>query len=451
MGWMTTGTEVRQRFRSAAGRSNWRAVLIAALFIGLPPMSEALAADGDALSVSGEPVHILDLRCNADHSVAATANIGTDGALLHSSDGGQTWSIALRGGGLKGVAPRFFDDPRDQPDTNGPLVAAGYQSIGLVPWTYPLAGWVRSTDAGRTWATTPARLPAQDSRDPIGLLPPLVVVDSTGRLATTRQLPSPALLTSDDQGATWSETRLPLIDTDVYHLFGDGRGRLLAVGSAKSVFGANRLLVVQSDDSGKTWSVAMDEAADHLACHPRAIVGPAGEMMIYNPCPEFGKRYYLSSDGGRTWGTRKFQRYARGALELVGAVEGNRWLAISKEASGSLFAWISDNGGIDWRGEPTGFAILSGNPWLHMQSIMVLPGGKVLAYVGDGQLLRSTDRGDSWQLIETGLPRKQTLWMGAHCTDGRGTVILGGSKGTLIHSSDGGASWKRGQFAVEQR
>jgi photosystem II stability/assembly factor-like uncharacterized protein len=82
---------------------------------------------------------------------------------------------------------------------------------------------------------------------------------------------------------------------------------------------------------------------------------------------------------------------------------------------------------------------------------MVLPGGKVLAYVGDGQLLRSTDRGDSWQLIETGLPRKQTFWMGAHCTDGRETVILGGSKGMLIHSSDGGVSWKRGQFVVEQR
>lgn len=451
MRWLSVRTEVRRRFHCAAREATRCAVLIATLCIGLTSSSEAMAADGDVLSVSGEPVHILDLRCNADRSVAATASIGADGALLHSSDGGQTWSIALRGGDLKGVAPRFFDDPRDQPDTNGPLVAAGYQSIGLVPWTYPLAGWVRSTDAGRTWATTQPRLPAQDSRDPIGLLPPLVVVDSTGRLATTRQLPSPALLTSDDHGATWSETRLPQIDTDVYHLFGDGRGRLVAVGGAKSVFGANRLLVMQSDDSGKTWSVAMNEVVDHLACHPRAIAGPAGEMMIYNACPEFGKRYYLSSDGGRTWGARQFQRYARGAFELIGAVEGNRWLAISKEARGSLFAWISDNGGIDWRGEPTGFAILTGNPWLHMQSIMVLPGGKVLAYVGDGQLLRSTDRGDSWQLIETGLPRKQTFWMGAHCTDGRETVILGGSKGMLIHSSDGGVSWKRGQFAVEQR
>ncbi|MBK5204445.1 MAG: hypothetical protein JJD98_03245 [Polaromonas sp.] len=54
------------------------------------------------LTISGEAVHILVLRCNADKSVAATAIVGEDGVLLHSVDAGLTWSVALQGGDLKG-------------------------------------------------------------------------------------------------------------------------------------------------------------------------------------------------------------------------------------------------------------------------------------------------------------------------------------------------------------
>ena len=408
------------------------------------------------LSMSGETVAINELRCNADKSVTATATLRipgallqTGGAILHSPDSGLTWSIAASGERLGDVTPWFFTDSRDGPAATRPLIVTGYKSSGLLEWTYQLAGWMQSTDAGRTWAEIAPRLPFVGSRDPIDRPPPLVVVDATGRLATLRRAPSPALLISDDQGATWSETRLPEIDFHVYHLHGNGRGRLVVVGRASpKIFGADRLVVVQSDDSGKTWSIAMNEAADHLSCNPRMIGNADGAMLIYNPCPDYGKRYYLSADGGRTWQARVFFKYAFGALELVTALDSKRWVALSREGQDrrSLFAWISDNGGVDWRGQKTGFAILSGNPHLMEQAIVALPDGVVLAYVSDGQVLRSADRGETWKLIDSGLPRNGTYYLGASCTDGHGLVVLGGGQGMVARSPDGGLTWERGRL-----
>lgn len=408
------------------------------------------------LPASGEAVEILDLHCNADKSVVATAQaripgsmLETGGAILHSPDGALTWSITAGGDDLKGVTPRFFIDPRDASTATDSLIVTGYKSTKLLEWTYQLAGWMHSTDSGRTWAIISKRLPNVGSRDPIAWLPPLIIVNANGRLATMRRGPSPALLMSDDQGATWRETRLPEIDATIYYLRGNGRGHLIVVGATTAkIFGSSHLVVAQSDDSGTTWSIGLNVEADHLSCNPRMIGNSDGTMLIYNPCPSFGKRYYFSADGGRTWQARVFFKYAFGALELAIAVDSERWIALSRENryEGSLFVWISDNGGNDWRGRKTGFAILSGNPHLNEQSIVALRNGVVLAYVGDGQVLRSADRGETWKAIDTGLRRKGSYWLGASCTDGHDLVVLGGGQGMLVRSLDGGLTWERGQL-----
>ncbi|MDO8456351.1 MAG: sialidase family protein [Burkholderiaceae bacterium] len=403
------------------------------------------------LPMSGERVQIHELHCNADQSVVATASmrvpgamLETEGALLYSPDGGLTWSVTARGDNLRGITPRFFNDPRDGSEANRPLVVTGYKS-GF-QWTYPLGGWMKSTDSGSTWASIPARLPAVGSQDPVGWPPPLVVVDETGRLATIRKAPSPALLTSDDNGATWSETRLPAID-GLNDLSAEGRGRLIAVGwstSPAKAFGAFRTVVVQSDDSGKTWSVAMDEVGTG-PCVPSIIGTPDGPMLINYGCAESDRHYFFSADGGRTWQARRFNRYAYGAFELVTAVDEKRWAAISIDGR-SLVAWTSDNGGDAWRDHATGFAIRSGSRQLYSRSIVTLPGGVLLAYVADGQILRSADRGESWRLIDSGLPRDGNYALDARCTDGHKLVVLGGGQGMLIRSLDGGLTWERGRF-----
>lgn len=403
------------------------------------------------LPISGEKFQIHELHCNADLSVVATgsmrvpgAMLETEGALLHSPDGGLTWSVTKRGGDLRGITPRFFTDPRDGSGASRPLVVTGYKS-GF-QWTYQLGGWMKSTDSGRTWTPVPARLPAVGSQDPMGRPPPLVVVDGTGRLASIRKAPSPALLTSDDNGATWSETRLPAI-FDLYELSADGHGRLIAVGwttSPQKAFGAFRTVVVQSDDSGKTWSVALDEIGTG-PCVPDIIGTPDGPMLINYGCAESDRHYFFTSDGGRTWQGRRFNRYAYGAFQLMTAVDDKRWVAISVDDR-SLVAWTSDNGGAAWRGHATGFAIRSAGRHLYSRSIVTLPGGVLLAYVADGQILRSADRGASWRLIDSGLPHDGDYALDASCTDGHKLVVLGGGQGMLARSLDGGLTWERGRW-----
>ena len=405
------------------------------------------------LPLTGETLQILDLHCNADKSVVATAlmrapgaTLKTEGALLDSLDGGLTWSVATRGGNLKDVAPRFFNDPRSTSAANLPLFVTGYESSGF-QWNYQLSGWMKSTDSGRTWVAIPSRLPAVSSADPLGWPPSLVVVDGTGRLATIGE--STTLLISDDQGASWTATQLPGFDffTKLYDVRSDRRGRLVVVGGTTSPsknFGANRTVVVLSEDSGKTWSVAMDQPSS-ASCRPRIIGTPDGPMLINIRCHGGDRHYFFSTDRGRTWQERRFFRYSHGPFELVRALDDKNWIAISIDGR-SLVAWISDNGGEEWRSYATGFAILSGNPHLDEQSMVTLPGGVVLAYVSDGQLLRSGDRGKSWRIIDTGLPRSGTYSLGASCSDQQGMIILGGEQGVLIRSLDAGLTWERGRL-----
>ena len=127
------------------------------------------------------------------------------------------------------------------------------------------------------------------------------------------------------------------------------------------------------------------------------------------------------------------------------ALDDKRWVAISIDGR-SLVAWISDTGGAEWRPRATGFAMHSHGGHIDSRSIIILPGGVLLAYVADGQVLRSADRGESWELVDTGLPRKGNFEMNASCTDGHKLVVLGGGQGMLVRSLDGGLTWERGRL-----
>src|SRR5512133_1527971 len=116
-----------------------------ALSVGVITLIAAMvtACATPQLPIAGEKAQIHELHCNADQSVVATGSmrvpgemLETEGALLHSPDGGLSWSVTTRGGDLRGITPRFFTDPRDGSEANRPLVVTGYKS-GF-QWTYQL-------------------------------------------------------------------------------------------------------------------------------------------------------------------------------------------------------------------------------------------------------------------------------------------------------------------------
>jgi photosystem II stability/assembly factor-like uncharacterized protein len=63
--------------------------------------------------------------------------------------------------------------------------------------------------------------------------------------------------------------------------------------------------------------------------------------------------------------------------------------------------------------------------------------GELFASAEQGKLLKSTDAGRSWSLLDTGYTG--SLWAGVQLLDG--TLLVGGLRGTLLASEDQGLTW----------
>jgi photosystem II stability/assembly factor-like uncharacterized protein len=123
--------------------------------------------------------------------------------------------------------------------------------------------------------------------------------------------------------------------------------------------------------------------------------------------------------------------------------------------------WKSDDGGRQWRG------LWHNQPTLNIGSIAVDPTNPAIVYCGTGEanlsadsypgvgIFRSTDGGDSWQILApsdtTGIPTRIGCLVvdpfdTTHLCLGGVTHTTGGSDGMFI-SRDGGLSWGRQTFA----
>lgn len=113
-----------------------------------PPIEDA------ALVLRGRALDNNELHCNADASVAAAANLGFAGVLLHSFDAGRAWRVADAGPELDNLVPQFFDDPREQGRPPPPLYVSGalFTARDLFSIRVRRGPWLASRDAGRTWA-----------------------------------------------------------------------------------------------------------------------------------------------------------------------------------------------------------------------------------------------------------------------------------------------------------
>jgi photosystem II stability/assembly factor-like uncharacterized protein len=122
--------------------------------------------------------------------------------------------------------------------------------------------------------------------------------------------------------------------------------------------------------------------------------------------------------------------------------------------------WKSDDGGRQWRG------LWHSQPTLNIGSIAVDPANPAIVYCGTGEanlsadsypgvgIFRSTDGGDSWQVLApaetTGIPTRIGCLIvdpfdASHLCLGGVTHTTGGSDGMFI-SRDGGLSWGRQTF-----
>ena len=185
--------------------------------------------------------------------------------------------------------------------------------------------------------------------------------------------------------------------------------------------------VYKSTDAGKSWNKMGLDNTGRIA---RIVIDPRNPDVVlvaalghaYGPQPERG--VYRSGDGGKTWERTLFVNDSTGAVDLVmdpanprvlfaatWQIEIHTWGRESGGAGSGI--WKSSDGGLTWKrltahGLPEtpvgriGLAIARSNP--NRVYALIETGDGVPIHgkdAGKGELWRSDDGGDNWQMVST--------------------------------------------------
>lgn len=246
------------------------------------------------------------------------------------------------------------------------------------------------------------------------------------------------VLTSDDGGATWVQSKVPTRATLTGVYFIDDKLGW-AVGHDE--------VILRSEDGGTSWTLAhsapekeqplldvwFKDAGSGLA------IGAYGTMLA-------------SRDGGRTWQAQTFdpQPLVPTAATTKAATDEEDEYAdataatdvhlnkITRSPDGKLY--IAGEAGTLFRSDD------DGQSWLSLPSpyegsffgVLPLDADSLLAFGLRGHLFRSDDQGRNWSEIATGTVAMLT---DAAQADAQ-TIVVSGLAGTLLVSNDGGTSFR---------
>lgn len=350
-----------------------------------------------------------------------------------------TWSEAVQGldGGVIGD---ILVDPKD-PDR-------------LVALSHP-AGVFTSTDGAKTWtmaAVPPSPAHARLRRDP---------ADPQRLWVSTFRGP----LMSKDGGTTWGPAGDTVPDTGLAGLELDPKSK----GAVRYLL-AGQKFFKKSTDGGKTWERCIsDEAFDAVA------ISPVDPQRIYGA--NF-RGVFVSRDGGQSWAAAAplTEQGAPRSLVADGASAdtllvscdkaavrttdgGKTWVAVggvdaeTAAGFGPLTADPSDpkriymnvggeEGDVLHASQDGGvsFSPVTSAPAPFLNPIAVAPSKPERLYIGAGLgVLRSDDRGKTWQEFRAGLTARGTTSFALH-PNLPGTVYHVSRIG-LARSDDAGATW----------
>lgn len=197
--------------------------------------------------------------------------------------------------------------------------------------------------------------------------------------------------------------------------------RLVAVG--------DHGVVLLSDDDGRSWRQAARVPFDGLltsvsfvnATHGWAV-GHAGVVLH-------------TADGGQTWSLQRSDTGTDRPLFSVHFFDQQHGVAVGLW---SLILVTSD-GGAHWETQLIAPAEGAKKADLNLLSLFVNKQGELFAAAERGYVLRSRDKGRSWDYNGTGY--KGSFWSGVALEGG--ALLVGGLRGSLYRSDDGGAKWSR--------
>lgn len=409
--------------------------------IGLMGCANAPTASGAQPVTAEEEILVGGLHCPKDGLLVVAGQTlslsSRRGVVLYSEDRGVTWRHASFDPGTAGVALGLVK----LPDGKGgeELYATGYRSgenvLSEIASSQSLepGPWWTTSDGGRSWNRTEPRLPLPRTKG-FGSGPPgIVVADEKGTLVSVvQERDSVALLRSADGGKHWDRQELPKLNLFNGIAF-DRRGHLVLVGIESKWSGPSGL-IYRSDDAGATWS-------ESPAPYHRVILyrTSGGALLALNTDQKSGARalIYHSPDNGRTW-ARPSDLSGTGVVTTIDEDAGGRIVAVTEYG----YVLISDDGGVAWRkaGKATEKDVRS----MLFREMAFSDVGVVVALVGNGTIVRSTDRGETWSTADSRLPDGEHL--GALCTDRNGLIVAIGRK-AITRSTDWGKTWQRSEIA----
>jgi photosystem II stability/assembly factor-like uncharacterized protein len=433
-----------------------------------------------------------------------TVYVGTRGGVFKTIDGGETWKIIKEGesrfalavdprnGDTIYVAP--FNDPVSRSTDGGKTWTTSSQRLGTsvfmlvidpqAPRTiYACCGpervgldnglW-KSVDAGESWVDTGLRGLQSFAIDPRNSA---TLYAGTGR----------GVLKSFDGGKSWTPFNLGLLATPVRilavdpqnpdTLYADVDGPVKSIDggitftaisglkrsyyamaispqNADTIYAGSYEGLFKSTDGGGTW------ANTGLLANVGALaVDPRNRDIVY--VGTWDSRVLKSMDGGRTWITPdfSFREYERpsGVLVCSPTVAA---LAIVPQDPSTIYATTSDcndaimplqrskDGGITWAKMNISMVCYLGQSCPGM--VAVHPENPNLVYAGQlGGVARSTDGGETWNILKSGLPSNFNVTSLA--IDSQSPTILyamgydwysfGRSPSSVFKSTDGGNNW----------
>jgi photosystem II stability/assembly factor-like uncharacterized protein len=327
-----------------------------------------------------------DVHFDGLHGLA----VGTESTLLTTSNGGQNW--------IPRKAPfegSLFQTALVVPGTNGQLMfAGGYQLIV-------------SRDGGKTWSQTTA---------------------STQLVYKIQALPDGTILildsdhgsSSKDNGVTWQSFSMPGINTSAGHFTNEMNGWVVYGG-----FENNQVWV--TSDGGDSWMLR-----DPLKHPVVSEIWMTDSLNGYLASRDF---VYTTSDGGSTW--IKMHDNSVNSIVDMHVVNANEiWTCLN---NGFIFytldggdAWDQINPNIISSNRTSGiFASDDGKVWV---------GGKYVS------IMYSSNSGADWT---DQVPNAKGIMYEPHFIN-ENLGIIGSSEGTVLKTTNGGASFDKIQFGPDE-
>lgn len=230
--------------------------------------------------------------------------------------------------------------------------------------------------------------------------------------------------------------------------------------------------VWKTDNAGVTWTPVFDKQTAYSI--GSVAVDPSNPATVWVGSGEdvggrhvgFGDGIYRSDDGGKSWSNKGLTDSQHISTIIIHPEDSDTlWVAVHGplwSAGGERGLYMTTDGGETW--EKT----LGGGEWTGVSDVVIDPRDPdvlyaatwqhhrtVAAYMGGGPesgIHRSTDGGQTWTLLENGLPEGNKGKIGLAVSPQNPDVVyaaieLNRASGGVWRSEDRGASWVKGADA----